>query len=173
MTAHVLIVRFSSIGDIVMTTPVIRAVKRQCNGGDVEVHFLTKRGYLPLLAANPCIDRLHAIERKVGEVLPQLRSIPFDWVVDLHNNPRSFQVRRGLGCPAQVVRKGTARRWLNIHLGLDVLPPGHMVDRFMATVAPLGSRTMAWGSISSCAPRTRLIPSCCPGAIGSRGMSHG
>ncbi len=46
-----LIVRFSSIGDIVLTTPVIRHLKNQVE--DAQVHFLTKKSYASLLDANP------------------------------------------------------------------------------------------------------------------------
>ena len=49
MTVKILIIRFSSIGDIVLTTPVIRNIKQQLNEGDVEVHYLTKKSYVSLL----------------------------------------------------------------------------------------------------------------------------
>jgi len=52
-----LILRFSSIGDIVLTTPVVRALKEQVP--EAEVHFLTKRSFEPVLQHNPYIDRLH------------------------------------------------------------------------------------------------------------------
>jgi len=38
----ILVIRFSSIGDIVLTTPVIRCLKKQLN---VEVHYLTKTSF--------------------------------------------------------------------------------------------------------------------------------
>jgi heptosyltransferase-2 len=52
-----LVVRFSSIGDIILTTPVVRHLKKQVD--DAEVHFLTKQSFAPLLEANPYIDRVH------------------------------------------------------------------------------------------------------------------
>lgn len=62
----VLIVRFSSIGDIVLTTPVIRGVKKQLNA---EVHVLTKKAFAPVLVANPYIDRLWLMNEKIEELL--------------------------------------------------------------------------------------------------------
>ncbi len=50
----VLIIRFSSIGDIVLTSPVIRVLKKQ----GFEVHFLVKEKHLPVIEANPHIDKI-------------------------------------------------------------------------------------------------------------------
>ena len=52
----ILVVRFSSIGDIVLTTPVIRCLKEQVEG-DVEIHFLTKQQYKSVVANNPYISK--------------------------------------------------------------------------------------------------------------------
>ena len=49
----ILVVRFSSIGDIVLTTPVVRMLKKQLNA---QVHYLTKSAYISLLNNNPYID---------------------------------------------------------------------------------------------------------------------
>ena len=51
-----LVVRFSSIGDIILTTPVVRHLKQQVE--DAEIHYLTKSDFAPLLKANPYIDRI-------------------------------------------------------------------------------------------------------------------
>jgi len=56
MKTKFLIIRFSSIGDIVLTTPVIRCLKQQVEGSTV--HFVTKKQFLPLLQANPHIDKI-------------------------------------------------------------------------------------------------------------------
>ena len=79
----ILIIRFSSIGDIILTTPVIRALKNQLHA---EVHFLVKKRFRAVVEANPYIDQLHVIDKKVGEVLPALKSVGFDLVIDLHKN---------------------------------------------------------------------------------------
>ena len=54
-----LIVRFSSIGDVVLTTPVVRCLKQQLP--DVTIHFITKKAFLPVLVNNPYIDRVITI----------------------------------------------------------------------------------------------------------------
>lgn len=135
MARKILIVRFSSIGDIVLTTPVVRAVKLQLPGA--EVHFLTKEAYAPLLRANPRIDKVITIRKKVGEALPELRSHRYDFIIDLHNNLRSWQVILALGRPFSRFSKLNLRKWLLVRLKLRVMPDVHIVDRYLKTAARL------------------------------------
>jgi heptosyltransferase-2 len=92
-----LIIRFSSIGDIVLTTPVVRCLKEQTGA---EVHYLSKQQFKGLLEPNPHIDKLHLIADKVDEILPALQKEDFDEIIDLHNNLRTLQVKRALNIPA-------------------------------------------------------------------------
>lgn len=134
----VLIIRFSSIGDIVLTTPVVRCLKQQLQA---EVHFLTKKAFQGVVAAHPGIGKVYAIDKKVSEVLPQLRQEGYDYIVDLHHNLRSWQVKRALrGVPSGSFDKLNLEKWLLVRLGINRLPAVHIVDRYMATVAPLGVR---------------------------------
>ena len=71
-----LIIRFSSIGDIVLTTPVVRCLKQQMP--DAEIHFLTKSTYLQILASNPYIDKVHYLEQSLQAVIKELRNENFD-----------------------------------------------------------------------------------------------
>lgn len=138
MTKKILIVRFSSIGDIVLTTPVIRTVKKQYNDGDVELHYLTKSVYQPILAANPYIDKLHTIQRHVSEVSDELKAQDYDFIIDLHNNLRSSQVKRALRRPSRSLHKLLLRKFIYIRFKIDVMPDRHIVDRYMDVAAPLG-----------------------------------
>ena len=52
----ILIIRLSSIGDIVLTSHVVRCLKKQLNA---EVHFLTKKIYYSVVSHNPYIDKVH------------------------------------------------------------------------------------------------------------------
>ena len=133
MTVKVLIIRFSSIGDIVLTTPVIRNVKQQLNNGDVEVHFLTKKQFTPLLEHNPYIDVLHTIDEKVAPVLPQLQQVGFDYVFDLHRNIRSAQVKRALGVMAFTFKKHNIEKWILVNFKINKMPNKHIVDRYLDT----------------------------------------
>ncbi|MFL5738891.1 MAG: glycosyltransferase family 9 protein, partial [Flavisolibacter sp.] len=55
-----LIIRFSSIGDIVLTTPVVRCLKKQVV--DAQIHYLIKPGFRMVMEHNPYIDRIHLLQ---------------------------------------------------------------------------------------------------------------
>ncbi len=131
----ILIIRFSSIGDIVLTTPVIRCLKQQLRA---EIHFLTKQSYRAVLEANPYIDRLFTIQKKVSEVLPELKAEKYDYIIDLHKNLRSLQVKWQIPGKSYSFDKINLEKWLMVRLKIDRLPHVHIVDRYMATVAALG-----------------------------------
>ncbi len=131
----ILLIRFSSIGDIVLTTPVIRCLKKQLGA---EVHFLTKRPYLPLLEANPYLEKVFTIEKKVAEVLPTLKPERYDCIIDLHKNMRSFQVRWDLRAKAFSYDKLNFEKWLLVNFKINRLPEVHLVDRYFQAVAPIG-----------------------------------
>ena len=132
----ILIIRFSSIGDIVLTTPVIRCLKDQLR--DSEIHYLTKKQYQPVLAENPCIDRLWLYESSFAELLPLLRRERFDYIVDLHKNIRSWYVRLNLGVRGASFPKLNLRKWLLVKFGINLLPDLHIVDRYFRAVSRLG-----------------------------------
>jgi len=132
----ILIIRFSSIGDIVLTTPVIRCLKTQLPG--TEIHYLTKSPYLPLLAANPFINKIWTYDRNFGELIPLLRAEKFGFIVDLHKNFRSAFVRIRLGIRSAAFPKLNIRKWLAVRFKMDVLPDLHIVDRYFIAARPLG-----------------------------------
>jgi len=130
----VLIIRFSSIGDIVLTTPVLRCLDEQ---SDVEIHFLTKKVYAPLLEHNPHVTKLHLLENSLSEKIAELKEYNFDYIVDLHRNIRSKKLVQALKCKTYSVDKKSLDRWLLVHMKLDRLQGNHIVDRYMKTVHPL------------------------------------
>lgn len=138
MKVKVLIIRFSSIGDIVLTTPVIRNVNEQLNEGDVEVHFLTKNAFKGILENNPYIDQLHLIDEKVAPVLPELVEQRFDYIFDLHRNLRSSQVKRALGIMDFTFKKYNIEKWILVNFKVNKMPDMHIVDRYMETTKAFG-----------------------------------
>jgi len=132
----VLIIRFSSIGDIVLTTPVIRCLKKQLP--DVEVHYLTKAGFRAVLEANPYIDKLHYLDEDLPQVITQLQAEQFDYVIDLHHNLRTLRVKKALAKKSFSFNKLNIQKWIYTSLKVNVLPKVHIVDRYMETVQSLG-----------------------------------
>lgn len=132
----ILVLRFSSIGDIVLTTPVIRCLKTQLE--DCELHFCTKKGYASILEANPYIDRLHLLEDSLDELIGQFKKEKFDYIIDLHNNLRTRIIKLRLGVKANSFDKLNYEKWLMVNFKINKLPNRHIVDRYLDTVAPLG-----------------------------------
>lgn len=127
-----LIVRFSSIGDIVLTTPVVRHLKQQVE--DAEIHYLTKAVYAPLLEPNPYIDHVHVYDGDIKASIAQLRKEGIDYVIDLHHNLRTARIKHGLRRIAFSVHKLNWLKWLYVTFKIDRLPQRHMVDRNLDTI---------------------------------------
>jgi ADP-heptose:LPS heptosyltransferase len=132
----VLIIRFSSIGDIVLTTPVIRCLKKQIPGA--EIHYLTKSNYLQILSSNPYIDKIHYLEQSLQAIITELKRENFDYIIDLHNNLRSLKVKDALKVKSFSFDKLNVRKWIYTSLKWNLLPDIHIVDRYMNTVSSLG-----------------------------------
>ncbi len=131
----ILVIRFSSIGDIVLTTPVVRALKEQLNA---EVHYLTKKSFVSFLEPNPNIDTIYSIEKEIDEVVADLQKENYDFVVDLHNNLRTARLKKALKKPNKSFKKLNIEKWLLVNFKLDKMPDVHIVDRYLDTVKELG-----------------------------------
>ena len=136
----ILIIRFSSIGDVVLTTPVVRCLKEQLEG-EVEVHFLTKKQYKGIVEHNPNVAKVHAIIKSTNEVIAALQNEQFDYVIDLHKNIRSKQVIRKLKALSFSFDKINYQKWLITTFKVDKLPRVHIVDRYFDTVKALGVKS--------------------------------
>jgi len=127
-----LIIRFSSIGDIVLTTPVIRCLKQQVE--EAEIHFFTKRQYESIVESNPYIDKVHYLDDNLSEKIKELKDEFYDHIIDLHNNLRTSKVKRKLSLPAFTVDKLNYKKWLIVNFKINKLPDVHIVDRYLDTV---------------------------------------
>ncbi len=132
----VLVIRFSSIGDIVLTTPVVRCLKQKYP--DCEVHYLTKISYGPMLANNPYIDRLHFLQDDLPAVVEELKKEKFDHVIDLHHNIRSLRVKKGLNVNSYSFPKLNVKKWLLTNLKVNMMPDKSIVERYFEAVKELG-----------------------------------
>ena len=132
----ILIIRLSSIGDIVLTTPVIRAVNEQIP--EAEVHFLVRKEYVSVVENNPHIHKLHTYDSEnVNQVVEELRNEQFDVVIDLQKTFRSRQVVRQLKCISYTFQKHNFSKWLCYRLKMNGLPETHIVERYFEAVKML------------------------------------
>ncbi len=137
MKKKLLIIRFSSIGDIVLTTPIIRCLRNQLQ--NAEIHFVCKEKFGETIRHNPYIDKKIYFKKDLEEVLPVLKSEKYTYVIDLHNNLRSFLLKRALNTPSFSFNKINFRKLLCVWFkNSKLLPPVHIVDRYFNAVKPLG-----------------------------------
>jgi heptosyltransferase-2 len=133
---RILVIRFSSIGDIVLASPVFRCLKQQLPGA--EVHLLTKHKFRAVTEANPYIDKFHYFSDDLGALVDKLRKVEFDAVIDLHKNFRSYRVKWALGKPSYAFRKLSLEKFLLTRLRIDRMPQRHITQRSLDAVRPLG-----------------------------------
>lgn len=131
----ILVLRFSSIGDIVLTTPVVRCLKKQLN---CEVHYATKESMAPILYANKYIDHIITLDGSWRTFIDQLDDEEYDHIIDLHNNLRTLRIQWELRKKAVRFKKLNFKKWLLVNLKINSLPDRHIVDRYMDTVKHLG-----------------------------------
>jgi len=134
MTPKILIIRFSSIGDLVLTTPVIRIAKQQIE--DSEVHLVTKNAFSSVVEANPYLDKVHVLENDLKALIEELKQEGFTHVIDLHNNLRSRKIKKALKLPSKSFTKLNIEKWLAVNFKqIHRLPDTHIVDRYLETLS--------------------------------------
>ena len=131
----ILIIRFSSIGDIVLTTPVIRCCKEQIPNS--EIHVVTKKRFSDILNNNPYLDKIHSFENNISEITDQLKNENFDFIVDLQNNIRSLSLKLKLNKPSSSFSKLNTKKWLYVQFKINHMPSIHIVDRYFQAVNSL------------------------------------
>lgn len=134
----VLIIRFSSIGDIVLTTPVVRCLKQQ--RPDIELHYLTRFTFHALLDHNPYIDHIHLLHDDLAGLNEILKKEKYDHIVDLHHNLRTMRVKKALKAPAWSFPKLNIQKWILTNLKINTMPSISIVERYFETVKELGVR---------------------------------
>lgn len=131
-----LVIRFSSIGDIVLTTPTIRCLKQQVP--DAEVHFLTKKSFAAVTEGNPYIDRFYYFSHNFDGLIKELQAEQYDYIIDLHKNFRTWRIKKALKVPVLSYNKEVIEKVLLTKLHINKMAGRHIVDRCLDTLAPLG-----------------------------------
>lgn len=138
-----LLVRLSSIGDIVLTTPVLRCLKTQFP--QFELHYLTKVQFAGIVTPNPYVSRVHIWQNNARQTAAVLASENFDYVIDLHHNLRTLGLKTALRVPAHSFNKINIEKWLMVRFKWNLLPNKHIVDRYLETVSFLGVKNDGCG----------------------------
>lgn len=91
-TKKILLVRFSSFGDVLQTLSVVDAIKKFWP--DAEIHWITRSEFLPLIENHPALFKAWGLNKKTGikglwALAQDLNAISFTHIYDAHNNMRS------------------------------------------------------------------------------------
>lgn len=133
----ILIIRFSSIGDIVLTTPVVRCLKKKFPQS--QIHYLTKIANMSILENNPYVDKVITLGKNEGmsTLIKSLKDEKYNFIIDLQKNLRSLRVKLALRKPSGTFSKLNIKKWILVHLKKNVLPKVHIVDRYFEAVQSL------------------------------------
>src|ERR1700744_3535548 len=103
----ILVIRFSSMGDIIYTTPVVRCLKKQIPGA--EIHFLTKPAFKYIYDNNPYADKLLLLKPTLAETIKDIHAEKYDYLIDLQNNLRTSIIKLRTGIKSSTYKKQTIR----------------------------------------------------------------
>lgn len=84
------------------------------------------------------MTKVHTIEKSTSEVINDLKKEKFDFIIDLHNNLRSLQVKAALRKPSSTFKKLNFKKWLLVNFKINKMPTLHVVERYLQAAAPLG-----------------------------------
>jgi predicted lipopolysaccharide heptosyltransferase III len=143
---RILLVRLRLIGDVVFTTPLIRALRRRYP--TAHLSYLVEEAAAPVLRGNPHLDELIVIPKRSGvarmrddlTLARQVRRGRYDVAIDLHGGPRSAWLTRATGAPTRIGYTIRGRSWMYTHVvprAAD-LAPRHSVRNQWDLLAPLG-----------------------------------
>jgi len=119
----ILIIRFSSIGDIILTTSVLNLLHQQFPG--IKIDFLTLENFAPLLFNHPAINKLlilpkNTSPKKIRKYGFQLDAMNYDIILDLHNTLRSKLIMSGIvKTQNRKLKKPRLKRFLLFYLTIN------------------------------------------------------
>ncbi len=139
----ILVIRFSSIGDIVLTTPVLRTLKERYPYA--KVCFLIKKEFLEITRLFPQIDKVFVFDSKDGfmglmKLIGEINSERFDLLIDLHWNLRSILIYLFSQIRYKIhYSKHRFLRLLRIWFKWQVLPQqSHIIDLYFNPLTEFG-----------------------------------
>jgi ADP-heptose:LPS heptosyltransferase len=132
-----LIIRFSSIGDIVLTTPVIRCLRKKYP--ESTIHYLTKKKFAGIVQSNPYVDKVLLLEEDINVTIEEIRNENYQHIIDLHHNLRTLRIKQFIKKVAfHSFNKLNIEKWIFTNFKINLMPHMHIVERYMATVESLG-----------------------------------
>ena len=143
MISRILLVRLRQIGDVVFTTPAIRALRRKFP--DAHISYIVEPAALPIVEHNPHLSDIVVAPRQGGlradfELVRKLRAMRYDVAIDFHGGPRASLLTWLSGAPRRIGYDVVGRSWIYTdHVRRPrELRPRHSVQNQFDLLAPLG-----------------------------------
>ncbi len=142
---RILVVRFSSLGDLVLTSSPLKSLKQAYPQAQILV--LTKSKYQKLADCLPFVTQVISFEPEKSHkgfqgffrLIRELKSYNFDVIVDLHSNWRSFLIRKFLAAPQKIkYDKRSWVRFLMVHWKSLKIKPQHTLELYNSALRKLG-----------------------------------
>jgi heptosyltransferase-2 len=125
------------MGDVVLTTSVITAIKKKYP--EAEIDFVVKDQFAPLVKHHPAINQLYTLSKQPGALKQLKKSITssgYSAIIDLHNTFRSFYLKFNCGVPTvRTLSKEYIKRFLLVKLKINLFgnKPKSIIDRYALT----------------------------------------
>lgn len=135
----ILIIRLSSLGDILLTTPFIRAIKSQFP--DIKIDMLLREEYADVVKLNPYLNKKFLFKKddKSNNVLiEQLKNTNYELVIDLQNNLRSKKIVSSLKTTSVKFDKRSFDKFLLVNFKINKLKEAPQIPvRYSNTIQDL------------------------------------
>jgi heptosyltransferase-2 len=128
----ILVLRFSSIGDIVLTFPVVAALKAAYP--DCQIDYVTKPAFRHLLEACPGLSHIFTLESSIRQLRKDINFQSYDAVLDLHNNLRTLLLTAFSGVKVYKYPKNNWNKWLLTRFKIKQERRHHVVERYLSTL---------------------------------------
>lgn len=118
----ILIIRLSSMGDILLTTPLIRSIRKQ--NPSIQIDFVVKEEFFELLQNNPYLTNIYKYSKEISakkELIKSLKSNGYERVFDLQNNNRSREIIIKLNSKIFQFWKHSIKKFLLVHFKINRL----------------------------------------------------
>jgi heptosyltransferase-2 len=118
----ILIIRLSSIGDILLTTPLIRSIKKK--NPAIQIDFVLKEEFFELMQNNPYLTNIHKYTKHSFEkqiLINALIANKYELVIDLQNNLRSREIIKPLHRKILRFKKNNFKKFLLVHFKINKL----------------------------------------------------